>query len=122
MLVEFCKQLQSFRRLSDDGPDTELAYIVCLVTRHELRELREKRGLSQTQLAEMVGVPQPRISELESGVIPGTRPRGGLRYGTPDESPDPPLVKHVEEVLLDVPHSEFVPARYGAYRTRRALY
>lgn len=32
-----------------------------------LRELRQKRGLTQVQLAERCGFPQARISELERG-------------------------------------------------------
>jgi len=33
-----------------------------------MRELREKRGLTQVQLAERCGFPQARISELERGL------------------------------------------------------
>ena len=32
-----------------------------------VRELRQKRGLTQTDLAQRLGVPQSRISEIESG-------------------------------------------------------
>jgi transcriptional regulator with XRE-family HTH domain len=33
-----------------------------------LREVRLKRGLSQQELAERVGIPQPHVSAMESGV------------------------------------------------------
>ena len=33
-----------------------------------LREMRLKRGLSQQELAERVGIPQPHVSAMESGV------------------------------------------------------
>lgn len=33
-----------------------------------LREVRLKRGLSQQELAELVGIPQPHVSAMESGV------------------------------------------------------
>jgi transcriptional regulator with XRE-family HTH domain len=33
-----------------------------------LREVRLKRGLSQLELAERVGIPQPHVSAMESGV------------------------------------------------------
>jgi transcriptional regulator with XRE-family HTH domain len=32
-----------------------------------IRELRQKRGLTQAQMAERCGVPQARMSELEKG-------------------------------------------------------
>ena len=32
-----------------------------------VRELRQKRGLTQVDLAERLGVPQSRVSEIESG-------------------------------------------------------
>lgn len=32
-----------------------------------LRELRQKRDLTQVELAERLGVPQSRVSEIESG-------------------------------------------------------
>ncbi|MCX7057277.1 MAG: helix-turn-helix transcriptional regulator [Proteobacteria bacterium] len=35
--------------------------------RLRLRELRERRGLSQTALGDLAGVKQARISELENG-------------------------------------------------------
>lgn len=34
-----------------------------------LRQIREKRGISQTQLAEMIGTKQPAIARLESGSV-----------------------------------------------------
>ncbi|MCI1936196.1 MAG: helix-turn-helix domain-containing protein [Bifidobacteriaceae bacterium] len=34
---------------------------------NRLRELRKAKGLTQTQLAELSNIPQPNISEYESG-------------------------------------------------------
>ena len=34
-----------------------------------LKMIRELQGISQNKLAEMVGIPQPNISAIESGVI-----------------------------------------------------
>lgn len=36
---------------------------------HRIREVRKDRGISQTDLAEMVGVRQGTISRIESGTI-----------------------------------------------------
>lgn len=41
---------------------------------HELRELREKRGLSQRELANRVGTTQSAIARLESGQISPSLP------------------------------------------------
>lgn len=38
-----------------------------MTIREQLAALRRKRGLTQKALAERVGVPQPRIAELETG-------------------------------------------------------
>jgi predicted XRE-type DNA-binding protein len=72
---------------------------------HQLAALREARGLSQRQVARLVGVSQPAIAKLESGTVknlqlktlvrmvtalggrlpgvlgPPTRPRGGTARG-----------------------------------------
>lgn len=37
-----------------------------LVTGNELRDERERRGLTQVEFAELIGVSQPRLSALES--------------------------------------------------------
>ena len=38
-----------------------------LVLKNKLKEIRSKKGLSQTQLAEMVGVSRNTISSIETG-------------------------------------------------------
>lgn len=39
----------------------------CLTLKNSLKEARSKRGLSQAQLAEMVGVSRNTISSIETG-------------------------------------------------------
>ena len=38
-----------------------------------VRDLRESRGWTQQQLADMVGLPQPRICEIETGTVKSPR-------------------------------------------------
>lgn len=47
-------------------PDID-ALLVAMNLEQDLIALREKRDLTQTQLAELVGVKQPQIAKLESG-------------------------------------------------------
>jgi predicted XRE-type DNA-binding protein len=48
----------------------------------ELVALREDRGLSQSQLASLLGVSQPAIAKLESGRIQNLELRTLVRYAT----------------------------------------
>ncbi|MGH3823994.1 MAG: helix-turn-helix domain-containing protein [Pseudonocardiaceae bacterium] len=41
----------------------------------ELRHLREFAGLSGRVLAERIGINQSKVSRIESGETPGTRPK-----------------------------------------------
>ena len=45
----------------------------------ELVELRKKRGLTQSQIAKQLGVTQPRIAEIESG-LSGVKAETLFRY------------------------------------------
>jgi predicted transcriptional regulator len=57
------EQIKKNPKFADDlaEADREVAIAV------ELAKLREQRGLSQTQLAQLVGMKQPQIARLESG-------------------------------------------------------
>jgi len=44
-----------------------------ILVQQQLADLRERRGLSQAQLAEAIGVSQPRIAQIEKGRIEGFR-------------------------------------------------
>lgn len=46
--------------------------------RVKLEEMRKRRGMNQRQLSEKSGVPQPMISEIETGVV--TYPRIDTLY------------------------------------------
>jgi DNA-binding XRE family transcriptional regulator len=49
----------------------------------ELRALREKKGLSQRQLAELVGTTQSAIARLEGGRISPSLPTGSQQRSVP---------------------------------------
>ncbi len=44
-----------------------------ILVQQQLADLRERRGLSQAQLAAAIGVSQPRIAQIEKGRIEGFR-------------------------------------------------
>lgn len=46
----------------------------------DLAGLREKRGLSQTQLAKVVGVSQPAIAKIESGKVKNLQLKTLVKY------------------------------------------
>ncbi len=48
----------------------------------DLAGLREKRGLSQTQLAKVVGVSQPAIAKIESGKVKNLQLKTLVKYAT----------------------------------------
>ncbi|MEU4645254.1 helix-turn-helix transcriptional regulator [Micromonospora sp. NPDC023814] len=45
-----------------------------------LREMREKRGLTQQQVADRMNVSQPRVAAIESGELPKTEVGTVARY------------------------------------------
>jgi predicted transcriptional regulator len=57
------EQIKKNPKFADDlaEADREVAIAV------ELAKLRERRGLSQTQLAQLAGMKQPQVARLESG-------------------------------------------------------
>ena len=50
-----------------------------ILVQQQLADLRERRGLSQAQLAEALGYAQPRIAQIEKGRIEGFRLRHFIR-------------------------------------------
>lgn len=49
-----------------------MAYLYAMNPRNRLRELRKKAGLTQTALANLTGVSQPAISQIENDETPIT--------------------------------------------------
>src|SRR3990172_5465426 len=48
----------------------------------DLAALREERGISQTQLAKLLGVSQPAIAKIESGKVKNLTLKTLVRYAT----------------------------------------
>ena len=80
-----------------------------------IKELRKKRGLSQEQLAELVGIEQNTLSYIETGAnfcsaetleklidALGVMPHELFLFSH-NESSDEELVKKISELLLDNP-------------------
>ncbi len=61
---------KKFKNLTKDWPDERKARVKQMTRQHlvemTMSELREQTGMSQTELAEILGVAQPSLSQMES--------------------------------------------------------
>jgi transcriptional regulator with XRE-family HTH domain len=55
--------------LNNTGKDGEMAISFPVRLGRRLSDLREKRGLSQTQLADMAGIGRAHLSQIENGAV-----------------------------------------------------
>ena len=56
-------------RFNDTGNDGGMAISFPVRLGRRLSELREKHGLSQTQLADMAGIGRAHLSQIENGAV-----------------------------------------------------
>jgi predicted transcriptional regulator len=57
------EQIQKNPKFAEDLSEADRAVTIAV----EIAKLRERRGLSQTQVAQLAGMKQPQIARLESG-------------------------------------------------------
>jgi len=55
--------------INNTGKDEEMAISFPIRLGRRLSDLREKRGLSQTQLADMAGIGRAHLSQIENGAV-----------------------------------------------------
>lgn len=96
----------------------------------KLKEARKKRGFTQAQVAELVGIKQPSYSALESGkTLPLRKTKIALAKVLGSNFGDPELDKELvsievtpskKEIVEKMTAKEFVSLKFGNNKLRRS--
>lgn len=74
------QQLLDRRPVNREEVERIKSHMMTQVRAHQLRELRETRGFTQQQVADIVGVSQRQISKIETGDIENSKLSTIRRY------------------------------------------